>query len=86
MTRDSVCANWRTSPKVDSGTPPDTYIKIQLLHQAKELKRKKTSIVRKDDTPQYKESFNFRLDEEELEHAGLRITCMQHQPIMEKGD
>ena len=49
------------------------------------MKRKKTAIVKKDASPQYQESFNFRIEEEELEQSGLRVTCMQHQPILEKG-
>ena len=51
-----------------------------------ELKRKKTSIVKKDDSPQFQESFNFRVEEDEFEQAGLRVTCMQQLPLLEKGD
>ncbi len=42
--------------------------------------------MKKDDSPQYKESFNFKLDEEDLEQAGLKLTCMQQQPLLEKGE
>eukprot|EP00094_Tigriopus_californicus_P012895 TCALIF_12468-PA protein Name:"Similar to SYT15 Synaptotagmin-15 (Homo sapiens)" AED:0.03 eAED:0.03 QI:0/0.9/0.81/1/0.9/0.81/11/60/536 len=71
--------------KSESGTQaPDTYMKLQLLHQAKEVKRKKTAIVKKEYNPQYQEAFNFKVDEDELAHTGLRITCMQHQTLLEK--
>ena len=56
-----------------------------LLHLFQELKRKKTAIVKHDDCPQFQESFNLRIEEEDLQHAGLKFTCMQHQPILEKG-
>ena len=49
------------------------------------MKRKKTAIVKHDDCPQFQESFNLRIEEEDLQHAGLKFTCMQHQPILEKG-
>ena len=49
------------------------------------MKRKKTSIIKKDDNPQYQESFNFRIEEDEFDQSGLRVTCMQQQPILEKG-
>ncbi len=64
---------------------PDSYVKVQLMQQAKEVKRKKTSVVKKDDSPQYKEAFNFRLEPDDAEKAGIRVTVMQHQPIMERG-
>ena len=54
-------------------------------HLFQELKRKKTAIVKHDDCPQFQESFNLRIEEEDLQQAGLKFTCMQHQPILEKG-
>ena len=50
-----------------------------------ESKRKKTSVAKKDDTPQYQESFNFRTEPEELDQTSLRVTCIQHQPLLERG-
>ena len=41
---------------------------------------------KKDDCPQYKESFNFRLEPDEWERAGVKITCLQAQAMLEKGE
>jgi len=71
--------------QVESGSLPDTYVRLQLMHQAKEVKRKKTSVVKRDDCPQYKESFNFRLEEADFDKAGLKVTCLQHNQILERG-
>ena len=51
-----------------------------------ELKRKKTAVVKHDDCPQFQESFNLRIEEDDLQQAGLKFTCMQHQPILERGE
>lgn len=56
-----------------------------LWYHFQEVKRKKTAIAKKEYNPQYQEAFNFKVDEDELAHTGLRITCMQHQTLLEKG-
>ena len=38
-----------------------------------------------EDCPQFQESFNFRLEEEDLQQSGLKFTCMQSQSILERG-
>jgi len=43
-------------------------------------------VVKRDDCPQYKESFNFRLEETDFDKAGLKVTCLQHLPILERGE
>lgn len=67
-----------------SENPPDTYIKLALMNQAKEVKRKRTELVKKCNNPQFQESFNFRADESDIETFGVRVTAMQHLPFPEK--
>ncbi len=37
------------------------------------MKRKKTSVAKREDNPQYKESFNFRVEPDEIEKTGLKV-------------
>lgn len=70
---------------VNSENAPDTYVKLALMNQAKEVKRKKTEVVKKSNNPAFQESFNFKADENDIETFGVRVTAMQHMPFPEKG-
>lgn len=69
---------------LSSDNAPDTYIKLALMNQAKEVKRKKTEIVKKSNNPAFQESFNFKADEKDIETFGVRVTAMQHLNFPEK--
>ena len=50
-----------------------------------EKKTKKTEVIKKNNYPQYQESFNFKLEEEELETHGVKISSIQKVAFPEKG-
>ena len=70
---------------VNSENTPDIYVKLALMNQTKEVKRKKTQIIKKNINPAFQESFNFKADENDIETIGVRVTAMQHMPFPEKG-
>jgi len=69
---------------VNSENTPDIYVKLALMNQTKEVKRKKTQIIKKNINPAFQESFNFKADENDIETIGVRVTAMQHMPFPEK--
>ena len=56
----------------------DTYVKVCVLVQNKVVKTKKTEVHKKTDTPNYNESFTFKLPVTSLDSASLSLTIMQH--------
>lgn len=70
--------------KVTSESVPDTYIRLALMHQTKELKRKRTETAKKCSNPQYQESFNFRVDEKDLDSTAVKATVMLHLNFPER--
>nr|XP_022315982.1 synaptotagmin-15-like isoform X2 [Crassostrea virginica]XP_022319655.1 synaptotagmin-15-like isoform X2 [Crassostrea virginica] len=58
--------------------PSDTYVKVCVLVQNKVVKTKKTEVHKKTDTPNYNESFTFKLPVTSLDSASLSLTIMQH--------
>ena len=70
---------------MNSENTPDIYVKLALMNQTKEVKRKKTQIIKKNINPAFQESFNFKADENDIETIGVRVTAMQHMPFPEKG-
>ena len=58
---------------------PDAYVKVQLMVQNKLLKSKKTEVVKRNENPEFNESFTFKLPLTSLDTANVTITAMQHQ-------
>lgn len=57
----------------------DSYVKVCLLVQNKIVKSKKTEVIKKTDSPNFSESFTFKLPVASLDSASINITAMQHQ-------
>lgn len=70
--------------KGEKDTPPDTYIKVVFMQQTKEVKRKKTETIKKSSNPQFQESFNFKLEETDLDMSCVKVIAMKHHPFPEK--
>ena len=47
--------------------------------QNKQLKSKKTEVVKRNENPEFNESFTFKLPLTSLDTANVTITAMQHQ-------
>ena len=47
--------------------------------QNKVIKSKKTEVIKKTDSPNFSESFTFKLPVTNLDSASINITAMQHQ-------
>lgn len=55
----------------------DTYIKVCLMIQNKIVKTKKTEVAKKNNTPNYNESFTFKLPVANLDTASINVSAMQ---------
>ncbi|KAH9504050.1 Synaptotagmin-15 [Bulinus truncatus] len=56
----------------------DAYVKISLMIQNKPVKAKKTELVKKSPSPNFNESFTFKVTNSCLDTASLNISVMQH--------
>ena len=57
----------------------DAYVKVQLMVQNKVIKTKKTEVVKRNENPEFNESFTFKLPLSSLDTANVTVTAMQHQ-------
>lgn len=63
----------------EAASPIDAYVKVQLMVQNKIIKTKKTEVVKRNENPEFNESFTFKLPLTSLDTANVTITAMQHQ-------
>ncbi|BFZ02988.1 hypothetical protein BsWGS_06027 [Bradybaena similaris] len=61
-----------------NGQSMDTYAKIVLMMQNKPVKAKKTEIIKKNCSPNFNESFTFKVPITSLDSVSVSIAVMQH--------
>ncbi|CAL1530169.1 unnamed protein product [Lymnaea stagnalis] len=70
-TRD-LCSSSPVGPGID------TYIKVTLMMQNKPVKVKKTELIKKSSSPNFNESFTFKVPNSGLDTASINIGVMKH--------